>query len=213
MQGLAGTELIGAGAIFGNSAQQTATLNQVITRVNALNPALTPIATLPISTTNQSVPDNLRGGFFNSLGNLFAFRYPTYRVGVTFSLPFESQTAKAQLGRSLVEGQRIQTQREQLEQNIQVEVRNALQAVRTSEARLRAAAISRENSEKQYASEQRKLDAGQSTVFLVLERQTALTTARGTEIRAQTDLNKSIADLQRATGSSLRANNVIAKVR
>ena len=63
--------------------------------------------------------------------------------------------------------------------------------------RLHAAVIQREASEQQYQSEQRKLDAGQSTVFLVLERQTALTTARGNELRAQTDLNKSIADLQR----------------
>src|SRR5256886_9133730 len=47
-----------------------------------------------------------------------------------------------------------------------------------------------------YQSEKRKLDAGQSTVFLVLERQTALTTARGNELRAQTDLNKAIAELR-----------------
>jgi len=92
-------------------------------------------------------------------------------------------------------------------------VRNALQAIRTSEARLRSAAISRENSEKQYASEQRKLDAGQSDVYKVLERQTALTTARSNELRAQTELNKSIAELQRATGNSLKANNVEARLR
>jgi outer membrane protein TolC len=113
----------------------------------------------------------------------------------------------------LVEGERIRTQREQLEQSVQVDVRNALQTVRTAQARLRAAAISRANSEKQYESEQRRLDAGQSTVFLVLERQTALTVARGNELRGQTELNKSIADLQRATGSSLRANNVVAQLK
>jgi len=87
-------------------------------------------------------------------------------------------------------------------------VRNALQFVRTAEARLRSASISRENSEKQYESEQRKLDSGQSDIYRVLERQTALTTARSNELRAQTELNKSIADLQRATGNSLKANNV-----
>jgi len=85
--------------------------------------------------------------------------------------------------------------------------------VRSAEARLRAAVIARQASEQQYQSEQRKLDAGQSTVFLVLERQTALTTARGNELRAQTDLNKAIAELQRATGNALTTNNIVVRVR
>jgi HAE1 family hydrophobic/amphiphilic exporter-1 len=94
-----------------------------------------------------------------------------------------------------------------------VDVRNALQLVRTAESRLRAAASARSSSEQQYASEQRKLDSGQSTVFLVLERQTALTTARGNELRAQTELNKAIAELQRATGNALEENRVELRLR
>jgi HAE1 family hydrophobic/amphiphilic exporter-1 len=85
--------------------------------------------------------------------------------------------------------------------------------VSTTEARLRAAAVARSTAEQQYESEKRKLDAGQSTVFLVLERQTALSVARGNELRAQTDLNKAIAELQRATGNSLTANNVTVTTR
>lgn len=155
-------------------------------------------------------PTGLIGGYGTSLSNLAANRYPTFRVGVQFNFPIKNQTANAQLGRSLVEGERIQTQREQLEQQIQVDVRNALQSIRTASARLQAAAATRLASEQQYASEQRKLDAGQSTLFLVLDRQTALTNARGAELRAQTDLNKAIADLQRATGNALTVNNVVA---
>lgn len=211
LAGLAGTELLGGNSIF-NNGQTTASLNQVIGQVNQINGSLPEIPLVPL-TNLPGAPDNLTGGFFSSLGNLFAFRFPTYRVGVQFNLPFSSRTAKAQLGRSLVEGQRVNTQREQLEQSVQVDVRNALQLLRTSQARLRSAAIARDNSEKQYASEQRKLDAGQSTVFLVLERQTALTNARGNELRAQTELNKAIADLQRATGNSLRANNIVANLK
>jgi HAE1 family hydrophobic/amphiphilic exporter-1 len=150
----------------------------------------------------------------SSITDVFANRYPTFRAGVVFNLPlFGDKTAKANLGKSLVQGQQIQTQRQQIEQTIQVDVRNALQSVRTAEARLRSAAISRENSQKQYESEQRKLDAGQSDVYKVLERQTALIAARSNELRAQTELNKSIADLQRATGNSLKANNVEARLR
>ena len=151
----------------------------------------------------------LVGGAGSTWGDILANKYPTYRVGVQFNLPlFGNKTADAQYGRSLVEGDRLSVVHDQLEQNIQVEVRNALQFVRTAEARLRSASISRENSEKQYESEQRKLDSGQSDIYRVLERQTALTTARSNELRAQTELNKSIADLQRATGNSLKANNV-----
>jgi HAE1 family hydrophobic/amphiphilic exporter-1 len=154
----------------------------------------------------------LIGGYSQSLQNLFGNRYSNFRFGVQINLPLRNRTAEAQLGRSLVEGQRIATQREQLEQSIQVDVRNSLQAVRSAEARLRASAAAREASEQQYGSEQRKLDAGQSTVFLVLERQTALTAARGNELRAQTDLNKAAAELQRATGNALTGNSIVVRV-
>ncbi len=148
------------------------------------------------------------------LRGIFANRYPTFRVGVSFNLPlFGDKAAAAQYGKSLVEAERIETQREALEQVIQVEVRNALQSIRTAEARLRAAAVARENSVKQYESEQRKLDEGQSDVYKVLERQTALAAARSNELRARTELNKAVAELQRATGHTLIANDIETKLK
>jgi HAE1 family hydrophobic/amphiphilic exporter-1 len=180
-------------------------------RINELSVAQG-LAPLPPPAA-QPVPDELIGGYGQSLANLASNRYNNFRVGFQVNLPLRNRTAEAQLGRSLVEAERISTQREQLEQLIQVDVRNALQVVRTSQSRLTAAAAARSASEQQYASEQRKFDAGQSTLFLVLERQTALTTARGNELRAQTDLNKAIAELQRATGNALEANNVVVRVR
>jgi hypothetical protein len=53
------------------------------------------------------------------LGNLIAQDYPTYRVGVSISLPLGNRTAKANLGRTLVEGTRIGNQRAQTEQVIE----------------------------------------------------------------------------------------------
>jgi len=154
------------------------------------------------------------GNSSTAYSDIFANKYPVFRVGINFNLPlFGDKTAAANLGRSKVEAERLDTQREQIEQNIQVDVRNALQAVRTGEARLRAAAIARENSEKQYESEQRKLDSGQSDVYKVLDRQTAFTVARSNELRARTDLNKAIVDLEHATGNSLKANNIEPKLK
>jgi outer membrane protein len=180
-------------------------------RVDQLS-TLAGLTPLPAAPPTVFSPD-LIGGYGQSLQNLLANRYNNFRVGVQINLPLRNRTAEAQLGKSLVEGERIATQREQLEQLIQVDVRNALQSLRSSEARLRAAIATRSASEQQYASEQRKLDAGQSTVFLVLERQTDLVTARGMELKAQTDVNKAIADLQRATGNALRVNSIVVRVR
>lgn len=154
------------------------------------------------------------GGSPTAVSDIFANKYPVFRFGVNFSLPlFGDKTAAAQYGRSLVEAERIDVQREQIEQGIQVEVRNAVQSIRTAEARLRSAAIARENSVKQYESEQRKLDEGQSDVYRVLERQTALTVARSNELRARIELNKAVAELERATGNTLKANNIESKLR
>ena len=211
-------DLVGSYGVVGNAGSQVTTPNPLTAsndaqraRVNELSvlAGLQPLAAPPTAT----IPSNLFGAYGQSLANLGSNQYNNFRVGVAISLPLHNRTAEGQLGHSLVEGKRIQTQREQLEQLIQVEVRNALQSLSTSEARLRSAAIARSTAEQQYESEKRKLDAGQSTVFLVLERQTALAVARGNELRAQTDLNKAIAELQRATGNSLTANNVTVTVR
>lgn len=213
-----GVDLVGTYGMVGLAGALSSTAINPITssniamrdRVNQLS-VLAGLPPLPVVPSQFS--PNLLGGYGKSLENLLGNRYNNFRVGVQISLPLRNRAAEANLGRSLVEGQRIATQREQLEQSIQVDVRNALQTVRSAEARLRAAVIARQASEQQYQSEQRKLDAGQSTVFLVLERQTALTTARGNELRAQTDINKAIAELQRATGNSLTTNNIVVRVR
>jgi HAE1 family hydrophobic/amphiphilic exporter-1 len=164
----------------------------------AINPA----------TGLSRVPPNLVGGYFTSLGNLIQQDYPTYRIGVSIGLPWGNTIAKANLGRTLVEETRIGNQRAQIEQVIEAEVRNAMQALRSGEARLASALATRQSAEQLYASEQRQFQAGTTTLYLVLERQTALLTARSRELLAQTILNKAISEFQRATGTTLSANNV-----
>lgn len=210
-------DLVGSYGMVGNAGNLagtnplTASSDQVRARVNQLS-VLAGLTALPAPPVTTISPD-LIGAYPQSLANLGSNQFNNFRIGVSVSLPLRNRTAEGQLGHSLVEGKRIATQREQLEQLIQVEVRNALQSLKTAAARLRSAAIARSSAEQQYESEKRKLDVGQSTVFLVLERQTALATTRENELRAQTDLNKAIAELQRATGNSLTANNVNVTVR
>ncbi len=160
------------------------------------------------SSGGANVPPNLQGGYFGSLSNLLQQDYPTYRAGVQISLPWGNRVAKANLGRTLVEANRLANDRAQTEQIIEAEVRNALQALRSSEARLASATAARISAEELYASEQRQFRGGTTTFYLVLQRQTDLTSARGRELQARTALNKAISEFQRSIGATLTVNNV-----
>lgn len=162
----------------------------------------------PTGASNNPLAPNLVGGYFNSLGNLFAQDYPTYRIGVTIAIPFRNTTAKANLGRTLVEENRIGNLRAQAEQLIEAEVRNALQSLRSAESRLNSALALRRSAEQLFESEQRQFRAGTTTLYLVFQRQNELIFARGRELQAQTDLNKAISQFRRATGTTLSANNI-----
>lgn len=199
--GLAGS--LTPAAISGGSSQN----NLLRVRVNQLS-ELAGLPPLDVTTGSSGVNPNLVGGYGTSLGNLLGQDYPTYRAGVRIELPLRNRTAEANLGRSLAEGRRIQNDRAQAEQLIEADVRNVTQALRSAEARLASAAAARSSAEQQFESEQRQFRAGTTTFFLVLQRQTELLAARGRELQAQTDLNKAIAEFQRATGSTLTANNV-----
>jgi HAE1 family hydrophobic/amphiphilic exporter-1 len=80
--------------------------------------------------------------------------------------------------------------------------------LRSAESRVAAAIASRAAAEQLYESEQRQFRAGTTTFFLVLQRQDDLLQARSRELFSQTDLNKAISEFQRATGTTLTANNV-----
>jgi HAE1 family hydrophobic/amphiphilic exporter-1 len=200
--GLAGTRTTGT------TSTTASTTSQLVTRVNQLS-ATAGLPPIPVpTTTGSTVNPNLVGGYFNSLGNLFGQDFPTYRVGVRVELPLKNRTAQANLGRALAEGSQIRNTRAQAEQIIEADVRNSMQTLRSAEARLQSAASSRISAEQLYESEQRQFRAGTTTVFLVLQRQNELLSARGRELQAQTDLNKAVSEFQRATGTTLDANNV-----
>jgi HAE1 family hydrophobic/amphiphilic exporter-1 len=178
-------------------------------RINQLS-TLAGLPPLPIANTGGT-PDSLIGGYGQSLANLFKNDFRSWRFGLNINLPLRNRAAEANFGRSLAEGKQIDAQRQKTEQLIEVEVRNALQAVETARKRVDAAKNSRVNAELQYQSEQRKFDAGQSTNFFVLDRQNALSSARGRELRALTDYTKAVAELQRALSTTLSSNNVEVK--
>jgi HAE1 family hydrophobic/amphiphilic exporter-1 len=198
---------------FGLAGQERSVSNPItesnqllFDRINQLSqfaglPALPPISF-------GATPDKFIGGYGQSMSNLFRNEFRGFRVGISINLSLRNRTAKAQYGRALAEGRKLDAERQRTEQIIEVEVRNALQAVETTGRRVGAARNSREHAELQYASELRKFDAGQSTNFFVLDRQNALSAARGRELKALTDYTKAVAELQRSMSMTLVNNNI-----
>jgi HAE1 family hydrophobic/amphiphilic exporter-1 len=164
-----------------------------------------PITGLPVV---REVGSRFQGGYFRSLSNLFGQDFKIYQFGVSVSFPWRNRTAQGNLGRTLAEGRQLDARQRQLVQSVQIDVRNALQNVEAARQRYEVARSARAASEAQLAGEQEKFRAGLSTNFLVLTRQNDLSVAKGTEVRALTDYNKALADLQRVTGMTLVSNNV-----
>ena len=172
--------------------------------VIGLGNATVPVVTSPGTTT----PPDLIGGYGRALRNMFSQNTHTIDVGFTIQFPLRNRTAEANLAGARIQTTQLEAQSRSQEQAIVVEVRNAAQNAETSRRRVMTARAARENAELQLAGEQRLYEVGRSTTFLLFQRENALTNARNAEVRAQTDYNKALADLQRATSTTLGANNI-----
>jgi outer membrane protein len=157
------------------------------------------------------VPTNLVGGYGQDIQNLGGFNTGNINVGVSISFPFHNRTAEANLAGARIQREQLEASFRSQDQAIEMDVRNAAQSVDTAQRRVRASKAARESAEQQLAGEEKLYEVGRSTTFLLLERQNSLTIARTNELQAQTDYNKALADLQRATASTLRINNVVVQ--
>ncbi len=163
---------------------------------------------VPTTQADNAVPPFFGGGVGRALSNLFARRFPTALVQLQMDLPLRNRTARANLARTEIAATQLERRRQQVEQLIESEVRDAMQAVRSSQQRHEAASSQRRYALEQYESERRRFDSGLSTVFLVLERQTVYVTSQASELRSRADLNQAVAQLERAIGGTLEWHGV-----
>lgn len=171
-----------------------------------------PVAIAPVVPTPNLAPSALIGGYGQTLRNLFNLNTYNVIVGVAIQIPLKNRTAEANFAGARIQKEQLEASTRSQDQIIEVDVRNAAQAVETSRRRVLAAREARANAEMQLEGEQRLYQVGRSTTFLLFQRENALTNARNAELRAETDYNKALADLQRATSTTLRANNIVVDV-
>ena len=171
-----------------------------------------PVSQTPLIEAPDEIPrpnPTLIGGYGRDLRNLIGGDTRNITIGVRIQFPFKNTTAEANLAGARIQKEQLLASTRSQEQIIEVDVRNSAQAVESARQRVLSAREARTNAEAQLEGEQRLYQVGRSTTFLLFQRENALANARASELRAETDYNKALADLQRATSTTLRANNVI----
>lgn len=195
--------------LFTNSSASAFLLNNLNIIRQRLPIPLPPIMASDIPTvTSSGSPTFFNGGSFQAFRNLFRTDAPTYSVGITFEFPFRNTTAKANLAGARIQQQQTEASTRVQQQTVVAEVRNAVQAVETARQRVLTARRARANAEIQLEGERKLFEVGRSTTFLLFQRENSLTNARNSEIRAETDYNKALSDLQRASSTTFRINNI-----
>ena len=133
---------------------------------------------------------------------------PYWSAGVTLTFPLGNRAAQARHAQSLAAAEKMKLQLRQLEETALVEVENAATAVATGLEKVRATQEARDYAAQALAAEQRKLDQGKSTSFVVLQLQRDLTQARKAEIEALAEYNRQLSNLAKAEGAMLTRHGV-----
>jgi outer membrane protein TolC len=153
-------------------------------------------------------PPNTQGSMPWAYHNMWAGYFPAFNLALIVGYPIQGHVARGLRGLASEETTQAKVLMQGVDERIGAEARNALQSYQSGLSKLSAARQARESAEAVYASEVRKFHNGESTTFLVLQRQLELSQARGSELRAQTQLNESVVELQRVEGTILSSNGV-----
>ncbi|MFN7926910.1 MAG: TolC family protein [Blastocatellia bacterium] len=159
---------------------------------------------LPIT----SVDPDFRGGYGTALKNLLTNKYQTLQAGIQIQIPWKNRVAEANLGRALEQTKQLDLQFRKQTQDIETQIRNDVQSIEFAKMRIEAARAQQQYAQQQLDGEQKRFEAGLTTTFFVLQRQNDLSIAKGQFIRALTDYNKLVAQLQRDIGTTLSNNNI-----
>jgi outer membrane protein TolC len=156
----------------------------------------------------NSPPENVPGGVFNSLGQLFSYGYTGFSGGFTLTIPLENKAANAAYQKALNDQRLSQGLRDSTIQAIALDVRNSLMAVDLYKSRIDTAKTARELAEQTLEADQAKFDLGTGTIQFVLNDQTALAQAQTNEVQIIVNFTAALADLDRSMGMTLKKNNI-----
>ena len=145
--------------------------------------------------------DVVAGGYGDAARQLFQLDFLTWRVGVNVSVPVGNREARGAYARATLNQDKARAELVRREQQVVLQVRQALRALDTASQRWHAGGKARELAERQLEIEQARFEVGMTTNFEVLDFQEQLAQARTNELRSLIDYRLAEAELRRSTGS------------
>ncbi|HTQ51441.1 MAG TPA: TolC family protein [Candidatus Acidoferrales bacterium] len=144
-------------------------------------------------------------GTFNQLGQGSS---PFYSYGAALTMPLSNVGPRNQYKSTKATLQQILLQLKQLEQNVMVEIDNAVKTAQSDYESVQATRQTRVYAEAALDAEQKTYAVGKATTFEVLTYQNNLTGARSQEIRALANYDEALAALAQQEGTTLQQYHI-----
>jgi outer membrane protein TolC len=165
---------------------------------------LNPVYNIPGTPNSSTVPTDFSGALQNTFNNTA----PDYYVGFNLDIPIRNRVAKADQYRSELEYRQAQLRREELRNQIRIEVRNAQYALEQTASRVGAARKARDLAQRTFEITQKEQTLGAGSTFQTMTAQRDLSLAELDLVTAMTVYEKSKVELDRATASTLEHNGI-----
>ncbi len=127
----------------------------------------------------------------------------TWQAGLAFSMPWGLRQSRAQYRQAEDNVRSEEATLEQTDQNLMVQLRSAVRAVRSNQEAATSASEASRLSAKQYELQKAKFDAGLATSYDVLQAQYQLESARVSQVQAEVNLRTAVANLHFLEGTTL----------
>jgi len=138
--------------------------------------------------------------------------YPSYSYGVSLSVPLGNQAARNNYKAAQASVAQAQAIYQAQEQGILIQIQNTIEKAKSDFSQTKATHDALYYADQALQAEEKKLQVGTSTSFIVLQLQSNLTAARSAEIRALANYNEDLAQLAQFEGTILEKHHLTVKV-
>ena len=151
---------------------------------------------------SERLPSIGASGDFGTIGPAIVGSHGTYAMGVSLRIPmFDGGRREARRGETFSQLRQEQLRTRDLDQQIELQVRLALESLRSAAAEVEAARTGQTLAESELAQARRRYEAGVANSVEVTDAQTRLQRARDNQVIALYNHNVARLDLATATGT------------